>query len=301
MNDQTHLIVGPGALGRLLAMHLAGIAPVALAGRRALPGEQTLTTPEGTLRRRRLATYVVNRLPSVTPAFLHLTTKAYAAEAAYATVMQHLPGTPTLVLWQNGYQVQPALSCRHPGPVLCASTTEGAWLDGDEGVTHAGRGVTYLGNLENRHVRRSRALAALLGQAGLAAEAVDDIAFRLWHKLAVNAAINPLVARFRIRNGQLRDRPFRPMVERIIDEVARIAAAEGIPPPAGGWRALVWRVVENTASNRASMLQDVLAARPTEREAILGPLLAAARRHDIATPCLNELDATLARAAMPQR
>ncbi|MGR2740099.1 ketopantoate reductase family protein [Billgrantia sp. Q4P2] len=301
MNDQTHLIVGPGALGRLLAMHLADVAPVVLAGRRALPAKQTLTTPEGTLHTRRLVTHQVDRLPPATPTFLHLTTKAYAAEAAYIAAMARLAGTPTLVLWQNGYQVQPELDQRHPGPVLCASTTEGAWLSGDDGVTHAGRGITYIGDLANRHAPSCRELAALLDQAGLAAEAVTDIDVRLWHKLAVNAAINPLVARFRIRNGQLRDRPFRPMVERIIDEVATIMAAEDIAPPVMGWHALVWQVVAGTANNRASMLQDVLAGRPTEREAILWPLLSAAHRHDIATPNLSELDAILARSTQPQR
>ena len=301
MNDQTHLIVGPGALGRLLAMHLADVAPVVLAGRRTLPAEQTLTTPEGAQRSRHLVVTEINTLPPMTPAFLHLTAKAYAAEAAYAAAMSRLPSAPTLVLWQNGYQIQPDLDRRHPAPVLCASTTEGAWVNGDEGVTHAGRGTTYLGDLANRHAPVCRELAGLLGQAGLTAEAVEDIETRLWHKLAVNAAINPLVARFRIRNGQLRDRPFRPMVERIIAEVASILASENVPPPTAGWHSLVWQVIAGTANNRASMLQDVMAGRPTEREAILGPLLAAAQRHGIAAPCLSELDASLAQTGPLQR
>lgn len=301
MNDQTHLIVGPGALGRLLALHLADVAPVVLVGRRALPCKQTLTTPDGKHRTRHLVTTEVGQLPSATPAFVHLTTKAYDAAPAYAAAMSRLAGTPTLVLWQNGYQVQPELDRRHPAPVLCASTTEGAWLTGDEGVTHAGRGITLIGALANRHAPRCRELAALLGQAGLAAEAVVDIETRLWHKLAVNAAINPLVARFRIRNGQLRDRPFRPMVERIVDEVAAVMAAEGVAPPVAGWHALVWQVVTATANNRASMLQDVLAGRPVEREAILGPLLAAAQRHGLSIPHLAQLDDALSRIAQARQ
>lgn len=301
MNDRTHLIVGPGALGRLLAMHLAGIAPVVLAGRRALPGTQTLTTPEGARRTRSLATIEVGNLPPATPAFLHLTTKAYDAASAYDAAISRLAGSPTLVLWQNGYQVQPELGRRHPAPVLCASTTEGAWLSSDDGVTHAGRGMTYLGDLAGRHASLSRELATLLGQAGLVAEAVDDIETRLWHKLAVNAAINPLVARFRIRNGQLRDRPFRPMVERVVDEIALIMAAEEVAPPPIGWHALVWQVVAGTANNRASMLQDVLAGRPLEREAILGPLLAAARRHGLTTPHLAQWDDTLTHIVQAKR
>ncbi|MDX5376178.1 MAG: 2-dehydropantoate 2-reductase, partial [Halomonas sp.] len=255
----------------------------------------------GAQRSRHLVVTEINTLPPMTPAFLHLTAKAYAAEAAYAAAMSRLPSAPTLVLWQNGYQIQPDLDRRHPAPVLCASTTEGAWVNGDEGVTHAGRGTTYLGDLANRHAPACRELAGLLGQAGLTAEAVEDIETRLWHKLAVNAAINPLVARFRIRNGQLRDRPFRPMVERIIAEVASILASENVPPPTAGWHSLVWQVIAGTANNRASMLQDVMAGRPTEREAILGPLLAAAQRHGIAAPCLSELDASLAQTGPLQR
>ena len=295
MNDQPHLIVGPGALGRLLALHLVDVAPVVLTGRRTLPKEQTLTTPDGKQHKRRLTLFKVNELPPTLPTFLHLTTKAYAAEAAYTAVMSRLSAPPILVLWQNGYQSQPLLTHRHPGPVLCASTTEGAWLEGDAGVVHAGRGRTYIGDLANQHEQYCHELATLLNQAGLAAEAVDDIHTRLWHKLAVNAAINPLTARFRIRNGQLREAAFRPMVEQVIDEVATIMRAEGITAPQVGWQALVWQVIEATANNRASMLQDVLGGRPVEREAILGPLLDVARRHAITAPQLRELDDFLSR------
>lgn len=301
MHDQTHLIVGPGALGRLLALHLIDVVPVVLSGRHTLPEEQALTTPDGEQHTRRLTLFRVNELPPTPPAFLHLTTKAYAAQAAYTAVMERLSTTPILVLWQNGYQSQPLLARRHPGPVLCASTTEGAWLEGDMGVVHAGRGRTYVGDLANQHGQYCHALAALLNQAGLAAEAVDDIHTRLWHKLAVNAAINPLTARFRIRNGQLREAAFRSQVEQIVDEVAAIMMAEGITAPQAGWHGLVWQVVEATASNRASMLQDVLAGRPVEREAILGPLLDAARRHAITAPQLNKLDDFLSRLPTAQR
>ncbi|MBE0489250.1 MAG: 2-dehydropantoate 2-reductase [Halomonas sp.] len=321
----THWIVGPGALGRLIGLRLATRPgpPVAvtLIGRRRLPVEQTLITPQGEAQRANVATATLGSLPAAPPAVVHLTTKAYGAEAAYAALAPHLPAGTPLVLWQNGFGCQPRLSRRHDGPVLCATTTEGAYLEAglasDSRVVHAGRGETLIGALDDtlagRQAKLARALAGELAttliDAGLASRAVDDIRQRLWQKLAVNAAINPLVARFRIRNGQLRDRPFRTMVKAIITEVAAILAAEGIAPPGsaglmmtGGdeharhveaWRAMVWRVVEGTAGNRASMLQDVLAGRPTEHEAILGPLLAAADAHDLAAPRLAELAAWL--------
>ncbi|UYG08958.1 ketopantoate reductase family protein [Halomonas sp. M4R1S46] len=286
------LIIGPGALGRLVALHLAARERVTLLGRRPLPPRQTLTTPTGETRTRELPCLTLEALDEAVGAEItavHLTTKAYAAEAAFAAVVPWLPPNTPLVLWQNGFGVQATLTERWTGPVLCATTTEGAYLQGDAGVVHAGHGRTLVGHLGGGHGALAAALATRLGAAGLPAAAVPDIRVRLWHKLAVNAAINPLVARFRIRNGQLRDRPFRPMVDAVLDEFAAVMAAEGLPPPAEGLAGLVWGVVSGTANNRASMLQDVLAGRPTEHEAILGPLLAAGRRHDLATPRLAAL------------
>ncbi|WP_445003168.1 ketopantoate reductase family protein [Halomonas mongoliensis] len=296
-----HWIIGPGALGRLIGLRLATSGSrVTLAGRRPLPERQALIPPEGERLDATLSTTVLANLAG-TPDVVHLTTKAYAAEAAHAALAPRLPTGLPLVLWQNGFGCQPRLTARHDGPVLCATTTEGAFVEGDDRVVHAGHGETLIGSLSpspaSAHGELARSLASALTRAGLPARAVDDIRRRLWQKLAVNAAINPLVARFRILNGQLRDPRYRPLVESLIAEVAAILAAEGIDPPEGqgapGWRALVWRVIEGTAGNRASMLQDVLAARPTEHEAILGPLLDAADAHGLQAPGLTELAAWL--------
>ncbi|MDR5902740.1 MULTISPECIES: ketopantoate reductase family protein [Halomonas] len=294
---QTHWIVGPGAIGRLLALRLAQQGQrITLIGRRPLPGLQTLVTPRGETLDMEVVTRT--RPPDGVPDLLHLTTKAYAAEGAYLELASRLPADLPLVLWQNGFHTQPRLATRHLGPVLCATTTEGAYVAADDRVVHAGRGNTLIGSLEDGHDDLARTVASLLSTSGLSAQAVPDIRRRLWHKLAINAAINPLVAHHRIRNGELRDTPFREEVEAVIGEVARVMEAEGIAPPEGsgldGWRTLVWRVVEATASNRASMLQDVLAGRPTEHVAILGPLSETARRHGLATPRLDSLLESLA-------
>ena len=282
------LVLGSGALGRLLATRLSGHVPLVLIGRRASAQSLSLTTPEGEALTYNVTRNTVNQAPA-RPEAVHLTTKAYAAEAALAELAVYIAHETPLVLWQNGYQVQEPLTRRWPGPVLCATTTEGAYTQGDDGVVHAGHGHTYIGHLDGLHTDLAKQVSGVFTTAGLSAEPCADIHQRLWHKLAVNAAINPLVARFRIRNGQLRDRPFRPMVETIVTEIATIMAAENITTPADGWAALVWNVIEGTANNRASMLQDVLANRPTERDAILGPLLDAASQHGIDAPVLAAL------------
>ncbi|GAB2801393.1 2-dehydropantoate 2-reductase [Halomonas shantousis] len=283
------MILGAGALGRLFAARLTDIMPLQLVGRVPDETPYAYRTPEGTTRRIALPRLSAAQLPGrPVPALVILATKAYSAEAALETVTPRIAATTPLLLLQNGFSLQPRLTRAWKGPVLCATTTEGAYVEND-GIVHAGHGETWIGHLEGRHAPLAEQIAMTLQRVGLAASACHDIRVRLWHKLAVNAAINPLVARFRIRNGQLRDRPFRPMVEAVIDDIVAVMAAEKVPPPETGWRVSIWQVVERTANNRASMLQDVLAGRRTERDAILGPLLEAATRHGLELPALEGL------------
>ncbi|HDZ49212.1 hypothetical protein LCGC14_0459700 [marine sediment metagenome] len=298
----THWILGPGAIGRLLAHSLTPFVDVAVIGRRALPARQLLTTPEGEVHAQHLTSLTAEQLAAdapVPPAFVHITTKAMAAETALESLISIIAPSTPLVLWQNGFYAQPLITQTWPGPVLCATTTEGAYLTGDDGVVHAGRGHTYVGDLNNQHSKLAETLAKTLTQAGLAATAVDDIRQRLWQKLAVNAAINPLVALHGVRNGELRGDGFVNQVVAVVKEVASIMLAESIQPPNNGqgeeaWLALVWQVIESTANNKASMLQDVEAKRPTERGAILGPLIESAERHGLGCEVLQGLDDELA-------
>ena len=298
----THWILGPGAIGRLLAHSLAPFVEVAVIGRRELPTRQVLTTPEGEVRAQHLTSLTAKQLVADAPkppAFVHITTKAMAAEAALSSIASLLPPSTPLVLWQNGFYAQPRITKAWPGPVLCATTTQGAYLTGDDGVVHAGRGPTFIGDLDNQHAGLAEFLAALLSEAGFTASAVGDIRSRLWQKLAVNAAINPLVALNGVRNGELRGDAYSGRVVAVVKEVAAILAKEEVAPPNGGegdavWLALVWQVVEYTANNKASMLQDVEARRLTERGAILGPLIESAERHGLGCEVLKGLDQELA-------
>jgi len=286
--DPHWLIVGAGALGRLLAARLAERQPSILIGRRASSTPLIMTTPEGETRRHAVARLILAEAPR-RAALVHVTTKSQAVEAALDQLAARVaPDTP-LVLWQNGFQAQPLATRRWTGPVLCAVTSEGAYTQGENEVVHAGHGLTHLGHLEGHYPALAAAIAAKLTAVGLETRACDDIRRRLWHKLAVNAAINPLVAIHRIRNGELRDPAYRARVEAVIEDVATLMAAVGIEAPEIGWQAHVWSVIESTANNRASMLQDVLAGRRTERDAILGPLLEAARRHGLSVPTLEQL------------
>jgi 2-dehydropantoate 2-reductase len=96
----------------------------------------------------------------------------------------------------------------------------------------------------------------------------------LWQKLAVNCVINPLTALHRCPNGELNNDPERSsQVAALCREVREIACAAGMAAAVADLHQIVTQVISSTATNRSSMLQDVLAGRPTEIDYINGYLV----------------------------
>ncbi|WP_110641389.1 2-dehydropantoate 2-reductase [Salinicola sp. CPA57] len=294
------LIVGAGALGQLFAASLAPHHPVVLLGRRPAAPVVRLRTVDGSdlsvaLRRELPSEWAAKREEIDAPALVMLATKSRDTQAALDALSPRLKPTTPLLLLQNGFQIQPRISGRWAGPVLCASTTEAAYRPAPAtdhasiDVVHAAAGETWIGDLAGQHHDLASTVAACLNDAGMIAGACRDIRQRLWWKLAVNAVINPLTASHRVLNGELAKPEFRPRIATLVAEISRIMQAEGIQPPGKGWQALVDGVIETTAANQSSMLQDVLAGRPTERDAILGPLIDAGCRHALETSTLTAL------------
>ena len=119
-------------------------------------------------------------------------------------------------------------------------------------------------------------MAELLVGAGFTARVVADIVPVRLAKLLVNAAINPLAALFRVTNGELLSAPHRVLLDALIAEAWPVLHAHGLALDEATAHARVHAVASATAANRASMLQDVLAGRPTEIDAITGVLFSMA-------------------------
>jgi 2-dehydropantoate 2-reductase len=74
---------------------------------------------------------------------------------------------------------------------------------------------------------------------------------------------------FRIRNGEIRKRPYRGLAEALAREAALVLSREGLEITASEAVIRVMDVARMTAQNRSSMLQDLLAGRKTEREHLM--------------------------------
>ena len=94
--------------------------------------------------------------------------------------------------------------------------------------------------------------------------------------------INPLTALYNCPNGDIRYYPEQ--VELICQEVAAVMQREGYHATPEDLLSYVSEIIESTAANISSMLQDVRAMRHTEADYINGYLIKRARAHGISVP-----------------
>lgn len=216
---------------------------------------------------------------------LLVTCKAYDAERAVAQIAARLSPDAELILLQNGLGSQQAVAERVPhARCIFASSTEGAFRDGDWRTVFAGHGNTWLGDA---HQGPAPLWLDELQRSGIRHEWSSNIVGRLWRKLALNCAINPLTVLHDCRNGGLK--AHRTEVEILCAELATLLEGCGQPEAAIDLSDEVNRVIEATANNYSSMHQDVAQGRRTEISYLLGYACSAARRQQLALPHVEHL------------
>ncbi len=216
---------------------------------------------------------------------LLLACKAYDAEAAIAQLAPRLVPGAELILLQNGLGSQDRVALQVPQTrCILASSTEGAFREHDFRVVFAGHGHTWLGDPLDL---QPPAWLEDLHQAGIVHDWSLDILGRLWRKLALNCAINPLTVLHDCRNGGLRDHPAE--IASLCAELGELLQRCGQGESAHDLHEEVLRVIQATAANYSSMHQDVSQGRRTEIAYLLGYACAAAQRHRLTLPHLQAL------------
>jgi 2-dehydropantoate 2-reductase len=300
-------IIGPGALGCLLA------------GRLFAAGEQVRLVdyrPEraGVLRtrgigftdlsgeRRILAIPVV--LPGeIEPAELSImTVKAHQTAVAARDLPALMAGGGLALTLQNGLgNLEKMADAAGPARLLAGVTFVGATRPEDGEVIFAGRGETVIGAPAGSQVQPQElaAVAAVFDRAGLPCRVREDIEAALWEKLMVNVGINPLTAILRVQNGILPDLPEAwELAVAAAREALAVATAQGFDLAVDP-EARLYQVCTATAANRSSMLQDILAGRATEIEALNAQVVQRGAPRGAPTPvnaCLTRLIQALSAA-----
>ena len=214
--------------------------------------------------------------------------KAYATVDAILPWRQHLADDAHIILLQNGMGSAQALQRALPkANIYCATSTDGAWRKGPFDVVRAGKGETLIGSFSD-HLHEAEipdAMQTLLQMSHVSADGKDplptlniawhtDIRTPMWHKLAINSVINALTAIYQCANGELINHPQgRPRLQQLCIETQDVMSRLGIAPMGQGLLNSALRILQQTALNKSSMLQDCQAGRPTEVEAINGYII----------------------------
>lgn len=306
-------VIGGGSLGLLLAGRLAAAgADVRLVVRTGdqrdrLRAEGLFVETAGTILHVHVPTFSTVDPPDGPVAWGVLCVKQRHVANAAPVCAAWLGTSGRLVAWLNGLGHEEVLArWVDDARLYAAVTTEGALRMDAVRVRHTGRGETHLGPMNPRAGTRPEgdaalsALVAVLRQAGFAAHVTPDIRPRVWRKLAVNCAINPLTALLGVPNGALVEAmDLHPVMRAVVEEVAAVAAAEGVALGDGTVGAAIAEdllaealaVCRKTAANFSSMLQDLSRGQPTEIAHLNGAVASRAVRRGLAAP----VNATLAR------
>ncbi|MDI9493560.1 MAG: ketopantoate reductase family protein [Bacillota bacterium] len=169
--------------------------------------------------------------------------------------------------------------------VIAGTTAHGATMLGPGRIRHAGSGKTIIGELNGAMTQRIQQIAQTFREAGMETELSDNVYGLVWDKLLVNVGINALTGITKLLNGELLEHPeIVELLEDAVSEGKEVALAQGIklgfPDPVAHTK----DVCKATATNKSSMLQDVLNHKKTEIDIINGAVVREGKKVNIATP-----------------
>ncbi len=149
-------------------------------------------------------------------------------------------------------------------------------------VRHRASGPTIIGLPDGQRPAELEAVAATFSEAGIPTRTTRHVFEHVWQKLIVNVGINALTALTNLPNGDLfTDPELATLVRRLVSEAASVMRAEDIPAPPRDPVDFVRAVAEATKAERSSMLEDLLAGRRTEIDAINGAIVRLGERHGV--------------------
>jgi len=147
-----------------------------------------------------------------------------------------------------------------------------------------GTGKTVVGGLFNVK-KDSKEILELFSTYFFDIRQSKDIKKEIWLKAAINSAINPIASYHNLKNGELKRTEYWSQVKELLTESVSIAKSNGIKfgnDPID----LTEEIIEKTADNLCSMLQDIKKGRKTEINEINGILCQMGKKQNI-IPKLN--------------
>jgi len=291
-------VVGAGAIGSLIAGHLAQLSEVGVLVRRqehadALNANGLRISGKSQLHAQVLAAVEPAQLPA--PDLVIIATKAaQVAEASRLLASQAKDATVMTV--QNGLGAETLVTSEGDWPVISGVTFMSGTRHGDTHVEYELDTPTWIGPYAAAPAERAMvtAVAELFVESGLRAEAFDDLLPVQWSKLIFNATVNTVSALTELphvglfaRRGEVSD--LGHLVHDLVEEGRRVAESAGVELHDDPWEMNALAVSrgetdEGDYAHVPSMLTDVRAHQHTEVDFISGSIVREAARCGVEAP-----------------
>lgn len=292
-------VIGCGAIGSLFAAHLGQASEADIWAYdpsedhvNAINRDGLRLTGQGEIHGRVRATADPAELPACDYGIV-ATKSMHTRAAIEATAHAFADGAVCSV--QNGVGNEEVIA-EHVDRVMRGTTFPAGRILSPGLVSWDTGGDTWIGPFEPSPASMEEVteLAGLISRAGMPTEALEDGRGAQWTKLIFNAATNPIGALTGLTHGQACDQPdLRALMSTLVAEGLAVADAQGIVLDSDP-DALIDHAKEVAYLHRASMLQDVMARRPTEVDFLNGGVVEFGRRLGVPTPG-NESIAALIR------
>lgn len=296
------VIVGPGALGLLMAANLSRskndiwILDKDAARAKKLAEDGIKTESSAVSSRAKVSSSADSREIGQADVVI-ICVKSYDTEEALKSAKGVIGEKTYVMSLQNGLgNLQLISEFVDNDKIIGGVTYHGATLVDDITVRHTGKGETVIGQENGKVLGEIRDIAAILTKAGFQTKITKDINSVIWSKLIINVGINALSAVTRLKNGALVENEYtREIMRRAVSEAVKVAKKKKARLAYDDPIQKVEAVCKATADNLSSMLQDVIAGESTEIDYINGAIVRQAKSLNIKTPT-NEMLVELVKA-----
>ena len=186
--------------------------------------------------------------------------------------------TGKVIICQNGLKMLD-FNLSNNNKIYSIVTSIGA-ISSELGVSEfKGTGKTIVGGLFNVK-KDSTTISDLFSSYYFDIYHTKDIKKHIWLKAAINSAINPIASYHNLKNGELKKDEYWSQVKKLLAESVSIANANGINFNNNPLD-LAEEIIEKTADNFCSMLQDIKKGKKTEINEINGLLYEMGKKQNV--------------------
>ena len=283
-------IVGPGSVGVYFGAHLAAAGHEVVACARRAFTDYRVDSPTDPVAGPATVVTDPSQLDGRPFDWVLVGVKAHQTAGAADWISATCgPGAVAVVL-QNGVEgverVQPFVT---GATILNSVVYCGAELLTPGHINHQSAGFLWLPDCPDAH------RLADLSAPSVSFRPTSTFQTELWRKLGINAAFNGITA-LTLRNiSVVADPPVQALARAVLSEAWTIAREEGAELTDADVDSFLAGAVKIPQGSKTSMLQDRVAGRPTEWDALQGAVVRFGVKHGVATPYTTTL-ATLLEA-----